>query len=248
LTGARLGKPLQVWFTPPGGGDCRGVRTHFAASDGGTVSPDTAYGTPVDGKCKAETTWRLGSTLGEQSVVARIVRGSDRERFTAVGRPRAKLSGGLVWSSVFLGERNKDAFTETAVKGTYQYVDTLNGRAVTVTRDTTLDTKTSQIKTPNFDPVVGIEFTLAHWRWSRNLRLFFGVSAVAPTERFFAGLNPLAWLPGHLTEGSPVSVYAGASLYRPKTADGRRNIWSGPTFMLVVDGTSLLSAVAGAFK
>ncbi len=250
-TGLILPRALQVYLDASRK-PCAEQRVYFAPSAGGTVSPDTAYGTAVaGGKCVAEATWRLGPAVGEQTVWARLVEGTDRRSFNAVARARPKLSGGLVWSAAFLGEGNDDAMTVTKEIGKYQYteIDPGSGREITITRDTVLSQTTSQIETPNFDPIVGIEFTVFPTvRETRRIRFFAGVSATAPTERFFAGIAPIALFSKQLTEGSAIGLYVGTSLYRAKTTDGRKNIWSWPSAMLVVDGTSLLSAVAGAFK
>ncbi|MEQ9400928.1 MAG: hypothetical protein RJQ04_17305 [Longimicrobiales bacterium] len=262
----------QVWFSglalrdslvvsihgPTTRSECTESKVAFVADAGAIAAPDTAWGvwgasTPT---CVATSAWKLGEFVGEQRLQARLLGTGSRAGFKSVARQAARIAVSVAAS---LWAKDHQALRVSADTVPRTVTTTTGGTQVTV-EDPIVTTDSTLVPVSRgfgVSPVLGADFPIRP-KW-RRVRLFAGVSLEHPDREFFLGFSPLqAFVFGDAMEATGIDLYVGARGVRitkgehcgdaVRLCEESDFVIDGPTFMLVADGSKLLSALGSAFN
>lgn len=225
---------------------CDQVRVVFTALQGGKVSPDSVQAIwhprrtaerwdSIEGRCLAETRWRLADDAGEQQM--NVLVGGDsiaRSRFTvtAFARHAPRLIGGYGY---FAGLRQDRDVTCAEIRSSSRCTDRPDS-----------DTLTIQVREGGGSAYFAVEFPL-FLRYqisegagvakylSEHLRIVLGSTFERPADNIFVGFAILPLLSG-ASEASPFQISAGF---------GSRG-WKTRYIGMSLDASTIISPVLAA--
>jgi hypothetical protein len=225
---------------------CEKVNVVFTALQGGTASPDTVRALwyprregmawhPTQGRCRAETRWRLADDAGEQRMD--VVIGDDsviaRSRFimTAFARQTPRLTGGYGYFGGLLQDREVTCAE-------------IRTHARCTSRPDS-DTVTIQVREGGGSAYFAVEFPIFKYRVSEgsvvgkylaeHLRIVLGSTFERPSDNIFMGLTLMPLFSG-ASEAAPFQISAGVG------SRGIRTWYVG----MSLDATTIVAPVLGA--
>jgi hypothetical protein len=237
--------------------ECRQARVAFRATGGGTLSPDTSYGSWRDEerRCVVQSYWRLGKGVGEHHVHSRLVGDpSEYERFSARARGLPRLIVGLAIGREWQVDRVTES--KTTIRITRQLEE---GHSVAydsvVTEQKFIEGDTDW----PIRPTLGVDWAV--WRSLERVRVSIAASALDPKSDWYLGFSLLQPVYGIQQESIPFDLHAVMQVSRRNritnaldchTALGtceteKRTRPAGFGVMLTVDSSPLLGTLLGIF-
>jgi hypothetical protein len=259
--GEPLGHAVGVVIRDISPAACSRQRIAFTSGGGAAVVPDTVFARWAGSRCVARTTWRLPKDAGRHHLRARIAGtpGGRSETFIdAIARRSAYLISGVVGVP---NARNYNAVVRSAdtVVVTEEVPDGSGGKISTthtVVMKGDRETEKQDLGT-EVDPMLGVSFALlSSWDW---LRAWAGVSLDDIDSALYTGISILPLWRQWKAESSIIDIAIGVRFVRRETANrdcadpgvdlcSRSSVLvDGPVFGVIVDGTTILSAVTKAF-
>lgn len=207
----QLKDPVEVAIQNASLLDCPHLAVAFRASTDGALAPDTVPGEwralagGLASGCVASTRWRLGKTVGVQTLRYSLVNDA-REAGVVQAKSRAIPWVGIGLAATRLPEyyrlNEKTAKIHVVHKGLAP-----NGiDSVEVSYDSTASSRGLQKVSHDyaFAPVVGVNWPLM-LKW-RDVRAFVGADMQQPTRSWFAGASLSQAAAGWLHEDVPIDV------------------------------------------